>query len=284
MQKQFFPARLLSLFTIHFSLFFIFSCTNPAGDHHPEWKKYFDDYHVTGCIAIYDLKQAKFIDYNPDRCAQRFIPASTFKIFNSLVGLETKIIPDENHVIQWNGVVHPIESWNYDQSMKDAMKNSTVWYFQEVARKIGEEKMQQYLNLLSYGNRRMGSTIDSFWLNGDLRISCDEQIEFIKNLRTEQLPVSKRAMRIVKNILVLDSTSTYKLSGKTGWGIMQDETTEGKRLNIGWFVGYVEKGSDAYFFATNIQSPDPAPENFAEARKKITENILLELGIIKTTD
>ena len=61
-------------------------------------------------------------------------------------------------------------------------------------------------------------------------------------------------MQIVKNILVLDSTAAYKLSGKTGWGIMHDELTEGKFLNIGWFVGYVEKGDNAYFFATNIES------------------------------
>src|SRR6266446_5979649 len=85
-----------------FFLILISSCSAPIGEHHPEWKKYFDEYHVTGCIEIYDLNKLKFIDYNADRCAQRFIPASTFKICNSLIALETKTIPDTSYVFKWD--------------------------------------------------------------------------------------------------------------------------------------------------------------------------------------
>jgi beta-lactamase class D len=86
---------------------------------------------VQGCIEIYDLKNRKFIDCNPDRCSQRFIPASTFKIFNSLVALETKIIPDTSYVLKWDSVVRGAASWNHDQSMQEAFHHSAVWYYQK---------------------------------------------------------------------------------------------------------------------------------------------------------
>ncbi len=260
-------------------LFLLSSCSNPIGEHHPEWKKYFDEQQVTGCIEIYDLKKSSFIDYNPDRCSGRFIPASTFKICNSLIALETNTIPDTNCILKWDGVVSTIASWNHDQSMNEAFHNSTVWYYQDVARKTGAENYLKYLHLFHYGNMLMGSTIDSFWLKGDLRISCDEQIEFLKNMYTYQFPLSKRTVDLVKGMMVMEKTSDYTLSGKTGWGIMKDEM-DSTTKNIGWFVGYVEKGDDVFFFATNIESPDPVPNNWTEIRVDLTEKILRELKII----
>ncbi|MFI5135508.1 MAG: class D beta-lactamase [Chitinophagales bacterium] len=268
--------------------FFIISCSTPFGEHHPEWKKYFDDEHVTGCIEIYDLKNSKFIDYNPDRCSQRFIPASTFKICNSLIALETKTIPDTNYVIKWDGVERNISSWNQDQTLTEAFHNSCVPCYEQIARKVGMENYQQYLSLLHYGNMLTGSAVDSFWLNGDLRISCDEQIEFLKDMYTYQLALSKRTIDLVKGIMVLEKDSDYMLSGKTGWGMMEGDsafsvTTKknlANRKNIGWFVGYVEKGDDVFFFATNIEAPDPVPDNFTEARVDITKKILTEMKII----
>ena len=163
-------------------------CGSPVGEHHPEWKKYFDDQQVTGCIEIYDLKKSAFIDYNADRCAQRFIPASAFGICLALIALESKT---------------PLGKGS--------------WSMQEVAEKIGQEKMQRYLNLLHYGNGKTGTSVDSFWLSGDLRISCDEQIEFLKNLYTYQLPVTKRTIDSVKGMMVIEKKLAYLLSGKTGW-------------------------------------------------------------------
>jgi beta-lactamase class D len=253
------------------------SCT-PPGNHVDHLKKYFDEYHVNGCFELYDLKKSSFTDYNPDRCGQRFIPASTFKIFNSLAGLQTKAIPDENYVMKWDSVIRNVPSWNHDQDMEEAIKNSTVWYYQEIARRIGADKMQQYLKVLHYGNMTMGGPIDSFWLTGGLRISCDEQIEFLKNFYLNTYHFSPEVIATVKKILILEDTLGYKLSGKTGWGMMHDEA--GAEKNIGWFVGYVEKGEDVCFFATNIESPEPSPANFGEARKAITMKCLQDLKVI----
>lgn len=266
----------------------LFSCSAPIGDHHPEWKKYFDEYHVQGCIEIYDLKHTKFIDYNPDRCPQRFIPASTFKICNSLIAIETKAIPDTSYVIKWDSVERPITSWNHDQTLTEAFHNSCVPCFQQIARKVGMENYLRYLKLLHYGNMLTGSAVDSFWLNGDLRISCDEQIEFLKDMYTYQLPLSKRTIDLVKGIMVMEKTPGYTLSGKTGWGIMAGDTafsvSQQKTVphirNIGWFVGYVEKSNDVFFFAINIEAPDPVPGNWTAIRVDITKEILKTLKII----
>jgi len=187
--------------------------------------------------------------------------------------------------------VHEIPLWNHDQSMNEAFHNSTVWYYQEIARQIGQEKYGQYLNVFHYGNRNPSGKVDSFWLNGALKISSDEQIEFLKNLYEEQLPVSQRSQQLVKGMMLMESNLTYKLFGKTGWAEVRDSSVLLKStnetsvvqipiVNIGWLVGWVEKNEDIYFFALNIQSPQTAPENFAEARKNITRSCLKDLKII----
>lgn len=256
------------------------SCT-PSGNHRQDLKPFFDAARVDGCFELFDLQKSEFTDYNADRCSQRFIPASTFKIFNALVGLQLGAVPDQHYVMKWDSIPRSVPSWNHDQDMQEAMSHSTVWYFQEVARRIGAGKMQQYLNLVHYGNGNMTGAIDSFWLNGGLRISCDEQIEFLKDFYLNTYHFSPAAVDIVKKIIVLDDTTVYRLSGKTGWGIMKGEETGGQEWNIGWFVGYVEKGEDVYFFATNISSPEPAPADFGGASKRITMEMLEKLGVTK---
>ena len=271
----------MRLHILCFVLSFLFAqCSTPTGEHHPEWEKYFDEYHVPGCITIYDLTNSRFIDYNADRCTQRFIPASTFKIPNSIIALETKVIPDTSFVIKWDSVVRRSESWNRDQSMQDAFHHSAVWYYQEIAKKVGVEKYQYYLNLFHYGNMNPGGALDSFWLTGDLRISCDEQVEFLKNFYSYQLRVSKRTIDLVKGMMLLEKNPAYTFSGKTGWGMMDSEEQPGKQKNIGWLVGYVEKGTEVYFFALNIESPEPSPADFAASREKIARDCLRAAGII----
>ena len=253
--------------------FLIEACASPIGEHHPEWKKYFDEYEVEGCIEIYDLKNSKFIDYNPDRCAQRFIPASTFKIPNSLIALHTGVVPDTGFVIAWDGADRGNTKWNADQSMGEAFRNSTLWYFQEIARKTGSEKYMQYLSVFGYGNGNAGGAVDSFWLNGTLRISADEQVAFLMALRTYDLKLSRKAVDQVRGMMLLEKTDLYALYGKTGWA-----RTEGK--DLGWFVGWVEKNDQAWFFALNCEAAQGTAPNFGEARRKITANVLRELKVM----
>ena len=234
-------------------------------------KKYFDEYNVKGSFVMYDLNKNTYIYYDSARCTVRFTPASTFKIPNSLIGLETGVIADENFVIEWDGVKRR-EEWNRDMDLKTAMKVSCVPYYQELARRVGAEKMQKMVNELNYGNMDISSGVDKFWLEGSLKISQVEQVEFLKKLYKDELPVSKRSMDIVKGIIVLQDTLGYVFRGKTGYGF-QD------KKDIGWLVGWVEKEGNAYFYATNIES-EIELEGFAAARRRITENILRELKIL----
>ncbi len=235
-------------------------------------KKFFDEENVTGSFVMYDLNKNEYVYYDSSRCVVRFTPASTFKIPNSIIGLETGVIADENFVIKWDGVKRQREEWNRDMDLKTAIKVSCVPYFQELARRVGTEKMQDLVNKLNYGNKDISSGIDKFWLEGSLKISQSEQIEFLKKLYKNELPVSKRSLDIVKNIIVLQDTLGYVLRGKTGYGFQDNK-------DIGWLVGWVEKDGNVYFYATNIESAKPL-ENFAPARRKITENILREFKVL----
>lgn len=163
-------------------------------------KSYYDNH--AGCFILYDNQTHEYYKYNESRCAERFLPASTFKIPNSLIGLETGVITDENFVIKWDSTKRSIKEWNQDQTLSTAMKYSVVPYYQEFARRVGKDTMQNYLDRFNYGNKIIGEQIDRFWLDNSLKISADEQIEFLKKFYGYQLPVSKRSIDIVKNIIM----------------------------------------------------------------------------------
>jgi beta-lactamase class D len=258
-------------FYIVLVLFVVSSIYPQKVEENKDLKKYFDEYGHEGCFVLYDLKKDSYIKYNLQRCAEEFIPASTFKIFNSLVGLETGAVKDEFEIFKWDSVNRFYNSWNQDLDMVNAFKYSGVWYYQELARRIGEKQMQHYISLNQYGNQNISGGIDMFWLDGGLRISADEQIEMLKKLYHNKLEFSQRSMDIVKRIMIYDKTDEYTIRAKTGWALRIED-------QVGWFVGYVEKSSDIYFFAINLESKKPE-EGFI-SRKEITFKILKELGIL----
>lgn len=235
-----------------------------------DFKKYFDEYGHTGCFVLYDLNNDSYTRYNSERCEQRFIPASTFKIFNSLAGIETGAVKNENDTIRWDGVDRGWTEWNKDMDMKHAFKFSSVWFYQEIARRVGEEKMQELININEYGNKDISGGIDLFWLEGGFRVSADEQIEFLKKLYLDEVRFSQRSIDIVKSIMIYEQTENYILRAKTGWGIRFE-------TQVGWFIGYIERDGNVYFFATNVESKNP--EKGYVSRIQITKNILSELGL-----
>lgn len=236
----------------------------------PDFGKYFQQAGVKGSFILYDLNKDLYLIYNTKRANTRFIPASTFKIFNSLVALETGAVRDENEVIKWDGVKREFPEWNQDQTMRTAIKYSSVWFYQELARRIGQEQMQRYITLANYGNQDISGGIDLFWLQGGLRISPKEQIDFLVKLYQNNLPFSQRSIRIVKDILINEKTNDYVLRGKTGWATSS-------KPQVGWYVGYLERGSNAYFFAINLDITKP---DDTKARINITKSILRDMGLI----
>ncbi len=214
----------------------------------PSLEKYFQGF--DGAFVSYDLQNDQYTRYNPERCTERLLPASTFKILNALIGLETGVIPDENYVILWDGTQYPTQSWNQDHTLKTAFQNSVVWYYQEVARRVGREKMQQYVDAVGYGNEDITGNLDSFWLDGAIRVSADEQVEFLKRLYSGDLPFSQRSIEIVRDMMIFQTEPDNQISGKTGSGLMESRY-------VGWFVGYQEVRGNVFIFATNITSSSP---------------------------
>ena len=238
-----------------------------------DFKKHFELYHVHGSFTLYDFKNNKWVLCNREQWKKPFIPASTFKICNSLIGLETGIVADENFVIKWDGVVRSRPEWNKDHDLKTAFKNSTVWYYQELARRVGGEGMKKWLDSTGYGNADTSGGIDLFWLTGGLRITPEQQVLFLKRLYEGRLPFSRRTMDIVKRIMVAKDTATYTLRAKTGWGDQDNQ-------DIGWYVGYLQTKNNVYFFATCIQRPRSDESSFLRARIEITLGILRELRFL----
>ncbi|WP_081677595.1 class D beta-lactamase [Dolichospermum circinale] len=238
----------------------------------PDLGRHFQKLGVTGSIIIYDSKNNGTYEHNPQRNVTAFTPASTFKIFNALTALETGVIADDVAVLTWDGIYRDFPGWNQDTNLRQGFKNSTVWFYQILARKIGNERMQQWIDKVGYGNRQIGTSadIDRFWLQGPLKITPKAQIDFLQRLYQGNLPFSKRTMDLVKDIMVREQTPDYTLRAKTGW-------LSSNKPQIGWFVGYVEQNKNVYFFATNIDINKP---DDLSARVEITRNSLKDLGLL----
>jgi beta-lactamase class D len=243
-----------------------------------ELKKYFANCQADGAIAIYDSKKQQWILSDTVETKIETLPASTFKIINLLIALETKTVRDENEIVKWPGSTDTVKygyrpEIYHDMSVKEAFASSAGWVFIELAKKIGKENYSKYLALCNYGNRDLSQT-DDFWNFGAFAISPINQVAFIKALYEEKLPFAKQNMKIVKKVMITDQTDAYTLGSKTGW------TREGG-INTGWWVGYLESRNGVYFFATRLlQDRKFNSPNFGSCRKESTMAIFKDLKII----
>lgn len=211
----------------------------------PELGAIFHREGLTGTFVLLDAANDTVFVSNKARAEQRFFPASTFKIANSLIGLDTGAVKSVDEVLPYGGKPQRLKAWERDMNLRDAIKVSNVPVYQELARRVGLERMRAGVKNLGYGNMEIGNVVDRFWLDGPLAISAVEQTEFLGRLAEGKLPVKEEAMRAVKEITLLEKTKTYELHGKTGWLL------EAKR-QIGWWVGWVAREGRIYPFALNI--------------------------------
>ena len=266
--------NIFASFSFFILIIFLTSCSSSNIKIEDGLKKYFDENKVEGTFAIYNNAQGNFNIYNLARYKDSaFLPASTFKIVNSLIGLQTGKIVNSKMVIPWDGVTRKITDWNQDLTMEQAFKFSALPYFQEVARRIGKPTMQMWLDSLSYGTKKITVPIDSFWINNSLKITPDENLGFVKKLYFHQLPFYKNTMDVVKKIMIQESNSNYTLAYKTGWGYKED----GKSL--GWIVGWIEENKHPSFFVLNIEGAHDI--DMMTIRKNILMACLNQLGYLK---
>jgi beta-lactamase class D len=253
---------------------FVVNCYSNEPIELSELKNVFDKYKVDGSILIYNQNKNVYMGYNLARCNIAFYPASTFKIPNTLIALESGITTTES-VFKWNGEKRTYPGWEKDMSIKEAFQVSAVPVYQEIARQVGVEKMKYYTQLFNYGNLDINAeNIDKFWLEGESDITQFQQVDFLQKLYNLQLPISENAMKLTKEIMLHETTDNYKISGKTGWAVQQDE-------NVTWFVGYIETDNNVYFFATNVvPNKDTDLNTFGQVRIELTKDVFKELKII----
>ena len=223
---------------------------------------------MVGTFVLFDVATDTMFVSDEARAKKRFTPASTFKIANSLIGLDVGAVKNVDEVLPYGGKPQRIKEWERDMGLREALKTSNVPIYQELAQRIGIDRMREGVKKLGYGNMEIGNVVDRFWLDGPLAISAVEQTEFLHRMLSGSLPINANAVSAVKEITLLEKTDTYELHGKTGWLF-------GTARQLGWWVGWIERENKVYPFALNI---DVTKDGDAAKRIPIGRDCLKALG------
>ena len=261
-----------------FVAFLLQACASAATAHNPQsflsvredWGRYFQAAGVEGTLVLMKEGSGKMEVYNASRARTGYLPASTFKVLNSLIALETGVAGPET-VFLWDGKQHPVAAWNKDLTLREAFAASSVPVYQTIARSVGQERMSRSVEAVKYGNADIGGGVDTFWLEGNLRISAVEQVDFLQRLYRDQLPFSKKTMAVVKDIMAQDKGTDWVIRSKSGWAARVSP-------NIGWWVGWLERKGEVWFFALNIGMAKPEQ---AKVRKEVVMAVLQGEGLLQ---
>jgi beta-lactamase class D len=237
----------------------------------PDWARFFSEADARGTIVVVDArsKSERMFVHDPVRAERRYVPASTFKVPHSLFALDAGVLRDEFQVIPWDGVARTSEAWNKDQDLRSAMRNSTVWVYEQFARQLGDKRETAYLRKIEYGNETVSGE-KPFWVEGDLAISAREQISFLRRLYRNALPFRVEHQRLVKDVMINEAGPDWILRAKTGWS--------GK---IGWWVGWIEWPAGPVFFSLNIDTPNRLGD--LGKRQGIVRSILRSIDALPPT-
>lgn len=250
-----------------FFLLIISSCTLNNTKVNNGLKKYFDSAHVDGSFSFLNNQIGDIVVYNMKLDTERLSAGTSFKILNTLIGVQTGKIVNENTVMKDSSVDTSV-------TLKEAFNNSNTAFFQSLARKIGADTMKSWIDKISYGNKNITGPVDSFWMNNHLKISPDEQLGLMSRIYFEQLPFQKYAQQMVESLMLQEDNTLYKLSYTTGTGI--DE----KNNFFAWTLGWVEENRHIYFFVTYIKSPEKN-QDLKTTGIHISKSILKEMGFFK---
>jgi len=212
-----------------------------------DWAGLFREHEATGTIVVVDGRVAgnPVSVYAPKRAKQRFSPASTYKIAHTLFALDAGVVTDEFQVFRWDGIERTFAGHNRDQDLRSAMRVSALWVYEQLADAIGTERAHGYLQRIDYGNADVTTRSGSYWVDGALAISAQEQVSFLRRLYRNRLPLPVQHQRLVKDLIIVEAGRDWILRAKTGW--------DGR---IGWWLGWVEWPSGPVFFALNIDTPN----------------------------
>ena len=234
--------------------------------HRSEFQDLLDSADVVGSILIYDTKNEVYYSNDFEWAKKGYLPASTYKIPNSIIGLETGEIESDQTIFKWDGEEKWLKAWEQDLVLRDAFQFSCLPCYQELARKIGPDRMKDHVARLKYGQMDINTnTTDNFWVLGNSRITQLEQIDFLRRLYNHELPISERTESIMKDIMFVEDVKDDKLYAKTGLSNVNDAYN-------GWYVGYLAGPNNTYFFATNVEPGEAFDFNtFVQQRIKVTK-------------
>lgn len=231
---------------------------------------YLQPNNLKGQVLIFDEKNNQYYSNDFSVAKTKFSPASTFKIVNTLIGLETGTI-SENHVFPYKGEDRRLDDWKKDLVVREALQVSCVPCYQELARMIGVQKMNAELTRIAYpGMKVTADNLDQFWLRGESKISPLEQIDFLRRLNTHAFDLKPTTLPSLKKILQVEKTDKGILYAKTGLSMSEDFDLQG-----GWYVGFIEKNANRIYFATYLQPGEKTDEmQLFRDRIEITKGVL----------
>lgn len=241
-----------------------------------DWGDVFSEHGFEGTFVLQEVGADLIEVHDPERARTPRLPASTFKILNSMIALETRALSDVDEVISWDGVTREVESWNQDHTLRTGIEVSAVWAYQHIAEQVGEETMAEWVSRAEYGNDNIGGGITDFWLSGDLRISPIEQLEFLRRFVEKDLPFRPEVMAQVREILIRERGPDWTWSHKTGTALADSPA-------LGWLVGITEHQGRTWVFALNVDlepEVDLATETRPSSRVDLARALLRSAGAL----
>ena len=228
----------------------------------------FEQAKTNGVITIYDGNSYASYGNNVSRANTYYVPASTFKMLNALIGIENGLTtPDE--VYKWRGEKRLFPAWEKDMTLTQAMTASAVPVYQELARRIGLNRMQNEVKRIGFGNSNIGNKVDDFWLVGPLKITPQQEAEFAYELANNKLPVSSASQEKVQTMMFNEEVNGNKVYAKSGWGDVEPQ--------VGWLTGWIVKPNGKIVaFSLNMEMR----KEIAAKRKEIAYQSLKQLGIL----
>lgn len=227
-----------------------------------DWSEYFNG--LNGTAVIYDASNRQYTIYNDELAVDRRSPCSTFKIISSLTALEYGILDPEDSTREWSGEVFWNEDWNSDIDFSEAFRTSCVWYYRQLIDDIGQDRMQEELEKLQYGNcdisdwegrlntNNNNRALTGFWIESSLLISPKEQTEVMERIFGENSEYSEEIQNELKQVMLVTEQERTEISfyGKTGMGKADGIVVDA------WFTGFAETAEGKLYFCVRLGRTD----------------------------
>lgn len=223
---------------------------------------------IKGGAVFFYYDEDTYNIYNRDIAYEEIAPYSTFKIVNSLMGLDQNIVSSPDTKLGYDGTIYSRDVWNKDIEFKEAFRESCVWYYEKIMDSLDKDYVQSTLDNLKYGNCDISAWNEdghnSFWLSSSLKISPIEQIKVLETIFEGKSSFEAKDVDLVKDFMLVESNDKYSVYGKTG----------SARNTNSWFTGFLERDNKRTYFAVRIA--DESQELAGAVAKEIALDIINE--------